>query len=228
MNFPLTQVGDNPFAPGAWGYQYNPDQLIAGGLQLVTHNVVIMAGVLPRGTIIGRQTNYSITVGHGTNAGNGSVGSLSPGANVQVGNYSLLATSATVFSVTSPEGVAMPNATVGTAYANPQINFTITAGGTAFAAGDTFTLSNARSTGNCIICVKGASDGSQNPVAVLADSVDASVSPQLVGAYFMGEFNSRAVTIDPSWTLYDIAVPLQARGIHLKGPVVSADPVPPT
>jgi Bacteriophage lambda head decoration protein D len=122
----------------------------------------------------------------------------------------------------------MPNATVGTPYVNAQINFTITAGGTAFAAGDTFALTNSRTTGNFIICVKGASDGSNTPAAVLADSVDASVSPQMVGAYFMGEFNALAVTIDPSWTLADISVALQPRGIHLKGPVSAADPVPAT
>jgi len=228
MTFPITPVGDNPFAPGAWGYQYNPDQLIAGGLQLVTHNVMVMAGLLVRGTVIGRQTNFSLNVSHGTNTGNGTVGAITPGTTAQIGAYTLVATSATVFAVTDPEGVALPNATVGTPYVNPQINFTITAGGTAFAAGDSFTLTNSRTTGNFIACVKGASDGSNTPVAILADTVDATATPQMVGAYFMGEFNALAVTIDPSWTMADMSVALQPHGIHLKGPVPAADPVNPT
>jgi hypothetical protein len=225
----VTHFGDNPFVPGATAFDYNPDQLIAGTLQLVTHNVVLMAGVLPRGAVVGRQANFSIIAAHGTNTGNGTVGAISPGVGSEYGDsfaagYSLVATNAAVFSVTDPEGNAMPNATVGTAYANAEVNFTITAGGTAFVAGDSFTLTAQRSSGNFIACVKTAGDGSQTPAAILADSCDATAGPTLVGAYFMGEFNAAAVTIDPSWTTWDIAVALQARAIHLKGAVPAADP----
>lgn len=223
MALNITTVGDNPFAPGAYGYQYQPDQLIAGPLQLVTHNVWVMAGLLARGTVVGRQTNFSIASAR-TGTGNGTIGSITPGTTTETaGPYTLVATGATTFTVTDPEGNALPNATVGVAYVNPEINFTITAGGTAFVAGDTFTLTSQPTTGNFIACVKTASDGSQVPAAILADTVDATAGPQMVGAYFMGEFNSRAVTIDPSWALGDIAVALQARAIHLKSSVSAAD-----
>ncbi|MBF0260450.1 MAG: head decoration protein [Magnetococcales bacterium] len=45
-----------------------------------------------------------------------------------------------VWTVTAPDGTALPEAAVGTGYTNPQINFTITDSGTNFAVGDTFTI----------------------------------------------------------------------------------------
>lgn len=77
----------------------------------------------------------------GTNTGNGTIGSISGGTSPVSGAYSIKFTSATAFTVTAPDGTSLPPGTVGTAYANPQINFTITAGGTAFAANDSFTIS---------------------------------------------------------------------------------------
>jgi hypothetical protein len=187
-----------------------------------------MAGQLVRGTVIGRQSTFSIIATHGTNTGNGTIGAITPGTGTQTsGSYSLVATSATTFTVTDPEGTALPNATVGTAYVNAEANFTITAGGTAFVAGDSFTLTSMETTGNFIACVKTASDGSQTPVAILADTVDATAAPAMVGAYFMGEFNANAVTFDPSWTISDLTASLQARGVHLKSAVIAADPVNP-
>ena len=73
------------------------------------------------------------------NTGNGTVGSSSVGATGKYGTYVLTALSPTSFSVTDPSGDALPNATVGTAYTGP-LNFTIAAGGTAFVAGDGFTV----------------------------------------------------------------------------------------
>jgi hypothetical protein len=227
MTFTVNNVLDNPFQPGALGYAYTPDQLIAGPMQRVTQNVMVMAGVLARGTVIGRQTNFSFVATHGTNTGNGTVGTITPGANTLTGGYALVATSATVFTVTDPEGNALPNATVGSAYTNAALNFTITAGGTAFVAGDSFTFTSYQTTGNCIVCVKNAGDGSQTPIGILADAVDASAGPAFVGAYLTGEFNINAVIMDASWTGYDMMAALQPRNIHLKSAVIAADPVNP-
>ena len=83
---------------------------------------------------------YAVTAG--TNTGNGTVGSISAGAAPASGSYSIKFTSATAFTVTAPYGTSLPPGVVGAAYANPQINFTITAGGTAFVAGDSFTIGN--------------------------------------------------------------------------------------
>lgn len=54
--------------------------------------------------------------------------------------FTITATNATTFSVVGSVSGALANATVGTPYTSAKINFTITAGGTAFVAGDVFTL----------------------------------------------------------------------------------------
>ena len=81
-----------------------------------------------------------ITSAAGTNTGNGTVGSVSAGQSVKAGAYVVKFTSSTAFTVTDPSGDSMPVGAAGAAYSDAQINFTITAGGTAFAAGDSFTL----------------------------------------------------------------------------------------
>ena len=228
MVIQITSNQDNPFLPGNASFAYYPDQLIAGPQQRVTQNIILMTGKLPRGSVLGRQTNVSLTSAPGaTNVGNGTVGATSLGAGAEIGAYSLVATSPTTFSVTSPEGVAEAPATVGTPYAG-QVNFTITAGGTAFAVGDSFLLSWNQSAGNFVLCARGATDGSQIPAAILADSADATSGPTKVGAFFTGEYNANAVFYDGSWTLQDIAAALITRNLHLKSAILAADPVPPS
>ncbi|MCQ8240526.1 head decoration protein [Rhizosaccharibacter radicis] len=226
MTLITTTIGDNTFTPGVAAFTYQPDQLIAGPQQPVTHDIEVMSGVLPRGTIMGRQTTFTVLATSGaTNTGNGNVGSITPGRGIESGgSYTLTAQNATTFSVVDPEGQALPSATVGTAYTNGEINFTINAGSTAFAAGDSFTLSYQNTVGSFVACVKTATDGSQTPVCILADNVDASTGPAKVGAYFMGEFNRRAITYDNSWLLADLAAALGARGVNLKSSVSAADP----
>jgi Bacteriophage lambda head decoration protein D len=224
MTLSVTSIGDNPQQPGIYAETYIPDQLIAGNLKLVTQPIVIAAGTLQRGTVLGQQTNFSLTVTPGTNTGNGTFGSLAATTAAKLGGYKLLATSATVFTVTDPEGTALPNATVGTAYSQGGVGFTITASGTAFVAGDSFTVNVVDSIGNFIACVKTASDGSQTPVAILADFADASLGPVATGAYVMGEFNANAVIFDTSWTIQALTAALRPYSIFLKSSVSASDP----
>ncbi|ATF49851.1 head decoration protein [Citrobacter werkmanii] len=65
-------------------------------------------------------------------------------------------------------------------------------------------------------CVKTAEDGSQAPVAILVDDVDASSSDQTGGLYLMGEFNQNRVTIDASWTIVEMKAALRLLAIFLK------------
>jgi hypothetical protein len=224
MTLNVSTIGENPQQPSIYAETFVPDQLVAGNLKLVSQPIQLMAGNLMRGAILGQQTNNSIDVAAGTNTGTGTVGSTSLGTTETFGIFTLKALSATSFSVTDPEGNALPNATVGTAYANAEINFTITAGGTAFVAGDSFTLNVIEATGNYVLSVKTASDGSQNPSAILAMSTNASTGPQVAGAYVLGEFNQNAVSFDPSWTLPALQTALRPYGIFLKSSVSASDP----
>jgi hypothetical protein len=102
------------------------------------------AGELVPGSVIGlsskRQAAAPIPTIVGT--GTGLMSALSFGPDVQVGSYvvTLLATSATAaFSVVAPDGTALPNGAVGTAYKSSHINFSIANGGT-MTTGDAYTV----------------------------------------------------------------------------------------
>jgi hypothetical protein len=99
------------------------------------------------GLVVVQAAAGAIASSHPANVGNGTIGSLSTLANSQYGTYVLTATSATQFNVVDPGGDQIGVATVGTAFAGPQVGFTITAGGTAFAAGDIFNLAVTEQTG---------------------------------------------------------------------------------
>lgn len=64
--------------------------------------------------------------------------------------------------------------------------------------------------------VKTAADGSQNPVAILVDNVDASTADQNGGLYLMGEFNQNCIIYDNSWTVPGLKAALRPLPIFLK------------
>lgn len=64
--------------------------------------------------------------------------------------------------------------------------------------------------------VKTATDGSQNPVAILVDNVDASTTDQNGGLYLMGEFNQNRIVYDSTWTVADLKSALRPLAIFLK------------
>ena len=64
--------------------------------------------------------------------------------------------------------------------------------------------------------VKTATDGSQNPAAILVDNVDASITDQNGGLYLMGEFNQNRIVYDNTWTVADLKSALRPLAIFLK------------
>src|SRR5581483_5468749 len=197
MTLSTNNYGDNPFQPGVVQDSYQPDQLIAGNQPIETQPIILAAGALKRGTVLGAKSPQGIVaVAGASNTGN----------------------------VTVPEGNALPNLTVGSAYSQSGLGLTITAGGTAFVAGDTFTLESFDATGQYIESVAGASDGSQTPVAILADDADASAGPVTAGAYLTGDFNARKLIYDASWTVATLRAALRPYGIFVKDTVSASDP----
>lgn len=88
---------------------------------------------------------YTITVATkaGGNTGNGTCGGVSGAQNTAEGAYVLTLLSAAnggYWSVTAPDGEVLLGAQTGIAYANDQLNFTITQGDTVFIPGDGFTI----------------------------------------------------------------------------------------
>lgn len=76
----------------------------------------------------------------GTNTGNGTIGTLSVASPAKVGVHTVTFTAATAFTVKDPNGLVMGTGATGTAFSAGGVTFTITAGGTAFVAGDTFNI----------------------------------------------------------------------------------------
>src|SRR6478609_1585545 len=71
--------------------------------------------------------------------GNGTIGSYTGGASSIAESFTITATSSTSFNVVGTTSGSLGTATVGTPFTNSKLNFTITAGGVAFVAGDAFT-----------------------------------------------------------------------------------------
>ena len=80
----------------------------------------------------------------GGNTGNGTMGAVTV-TSAAVGAYTVSFTSSTAFSVTGPAG-AVGTGTAGTPFSTGGLSFTITAGATAFAAGDGFTITVVQAT----------------------------------------------------------------------------------
>ena len=78
---------------------------------------------------------------NGANTGTGTITAPTFGAQAKPGVYKITFTGATTFTVTDPTGdVLTTTGATGTAFLDAQLGFTITAGGTAFVAGDGFAI----------------------------------------------------------------------------------------
>lgn len=82
----------------------------------------------------------------GSNTGNGTIGSITSAAPAITGTYRITMTAATAFTVDDPNGFKLKNGATGVAYTAEGLTFTITAGGTPFIAGDTFTVAVVQNT----------------------------------------------------------------------------------
>lgn len=130
------------------------------------------------GSTVGGATAGAATPKAGGNTGNGTVTGVSADTNARAQTFTLTATSATNFSVTGSESGPAPAATVGTPYNGPGVNFTINAGGTAFVAGDQYTIALVASDavyGCTIEPVKVALTGSATDIAAASTAVDVTV-----------------------------------------------------
>lgn len=92
-------------------------------------------------------TSAAAAVAGGGNTGNGTISAVTSDPDLsKPGDYTVEFTAATAFNVYDPDGYQLKPGATGTAYSDQGIGFTITAGATAFVAGDTFTITNTMST----------------------------------------------------------------------------------
>src|SRR5690348_10470641 len=76
-----------------------------------------------------------------TGTGNGLISGLIGGSASIAENITVTLTASNTFNVTGSVSGSLGSGTVGTPFVNSKVNFTITAGGVAFVAGDVFTFS---------------------------------------------------------------------------------------
>jgi hypothetical protein len=107
-------------------------------VEIAPNNEIVVGHVLARQSV---PANVTETQAAGTNTGNGALTLANPAVDntVKGGNYRIVFTDATHFLVEDPEKIVLGEGVVGTAWANG-LKFTIAAGGTAFAAGDSFVV----------------------------------------------------------------------------------------
>jgi hypothetical protein len=133
------------------------------------------------------------------NTGGGTCTSVTGGTKAKVGVYTLtciVAGATGIFAVGDPDGYALPNAIVGTAYVNDQINFTINDGSPDYAVGDIFTITVPAGTGYVAAVDSDAVNGTANAYGFLIAAVDASLAAKEGVAIVR---NARVVTDNLEW-----------------------------
>lgn len=152
------------------GYRSREQAKVAGG-----------SGKLVDGAVLGRITTGAPAVPSQANvagiAGNGTLAFAGGGgvdAGAAPGVYRAVFYAATKFQVFGPGGEEVGRGTTGVAFDGP-VNFTITAGGTPFAVGDTITITVAFAAGSFAYAPydPDATDGTQRASAILFGNIDA-------------------------------------------------------
>jgi hypothetical protein len=145
--------------------------------------VTVLSGQdLDVGAVIGKITagTCPTTGTAGTNTGGGTCTGVTAGTKVKAGTYTLkcigLVSGGGLFSVKDPDGYALPNAVVGSAYTHPQINFTLNDGTPDFAVGDSFTIAVPAGSGKVVAINVDAVNGSADAYGLTAAACDASLA----------------------------------------------------
>lgn len=217
---------------------FTPDALFGGNVMpVVTGAVTILknvtAGEMKRGMVLGLIAKALGDVVDGKdNTGDGEIDadSLALGAFAQIGNYSVICTTADTgtttpesdakFAVYGPDGTRFADATQNVAYSNGHLTFTIgEATEAGFAVGDAFTIpveavepSKRKAK---LVCLTNT-DGSAIPYGILAHDVDVSEADKLGSLYLTGEFNKSKLIVSEDETADMYADELRKIGIFLK------------
>ena len=201
---------------------YNPNTLTTKAITLLSGQSVV------RGEVLGKITLSVPTTGTaGSNTGAVTCTSVTGGASTVLGVYTIVCittgTNTGTFSVKNPNGHSLPTATLGVAYTNNEINFTLNDVGTDPSLGDSFTITVAAGSGKYVKAVATNVNGSNKVehLVIAANDIDATSGDATGLVYCSGEFNQGEITIDSSYTLANIKDELEQRGIYFKTAVAN-------
>jgi hypothetical protein len=143
--------------------------------------VTILAGSgsdreLVIGQVLGCRTKSSASAAKIYGDGNGTISSVTLGAQAETGIYKLVCTAAGTnsgtFSVTSPAGIPFPALTVGTAYVSDHINLTVGDGATDWGVGAVIHVT-VSGDNKYVQLNPDAVDGTQDAVGIIIQNVTA-------------------------------------------------------
>lgn len=186
------------------------------------------SGVHVRGELLGQITKgaaSSAVKASGANTGNGTLvlDATTPVlAKADVGISSLRFTSTTNVQLLGPNGQSFGNYVIGgsatnTITINDRFKFVLTQGSTPFAVGDGFDITVAAGSGQYVLAVSTAVDGSDQPsVILLEDNVDTTSGAVNAAAALRGKFATAGVTFGSGWTAASAASVLRLLGIFLQ------------
>lgn len=230
MSLSVTNVTQNPQQPGISGEAFIPDQLIAGELKIVTTNATLTgAAALKRGAVLGKTISAgTASSAAGANTGNGAMGAVTVAGDAQPGTYQLKITKAAAnagdFEVTDPLGQLVGLGTVAVVFAGAGLSFTLADGATDFAVGDSFLISVTAITEKYKLATRDATDGSNEPQAILGDDADPSGGDVIAPLYLTGEYNANALSFGSGLSAALVKPPLRRLGIFVKDAVSASDP----
>lgn len=205
---------------------YTPDNLLAGSsIEPITASIVVDAGSLTRGALLGKITDGAVTAVGAADvpAPAGATITAEPTATTAaksgVHRFVCITAGATgKWNHFDPNGELVGVATTGTEYVGGGLTLTITDSGTDPAVGEAFkvTVTVAAGSGKYILSLAAATDGSEVPSAILAEDADATSGDVTTVAYLTGEFNIAAITFGTGHTAASVADALRDKGIFLK------------
>lgn len=214
---------------GSFGY----DNLISGSMAIDTIEITIpQNNTITRGMVLGRlNANVPATgVADGGNTGDGTLTGVEQRRYTRTGVYTVTCITAVtnggVFSVLSPTGNYLPDATVGTAYDVDEIRFIINDGATDFIVGDLFTITVVIGSNNCVIVNSGgADDGRRTAYCIASEDVNTTATgtnaDTLSVGYLSGQYAERFLTFGGTDSADDHRDTLRSGGIYLDPSVPS-------
>lgn len=204
---------------------YTPGSIAGGYDDVITRQITLLSGQnLVRGAVLGKVSAGGATsaakAGGNTGDGTLTLDATTPvlvGAKSGVYTVRLITAAANggTFRVSDPDGFVLGDVAVGATFSN-DIKFATADGATDFVVGDGFDITVAPGSGKYVLSLAAATNGSQNPVAILQSDTDASAGDKVTIAAIGGTFDENGLTYGTGHTAASVRDALRDLGIKLQ------------
>jgi hypothetical protein len=167
--------------------------VLLGGWVTAKANIIAAGQNLLKGTVLCEIKSAAEAAADAGNTGDGTVGGISVGPLVKKGIYQLIC-NGSGFNIISPEGEACGFAVADQPFISRELNLTISAGASAFIAGDFFTIT-VSGTGKYRMVAADSADGTGTAEQVLMLDVDATAADVPSKGWESGEFDAALLIV---------------------------------